>query len=194
MRLVLPNRAQERMLSMSELYEKPLADQLIYDGIVVKLHKYTVELPDGRQAYREILRHPGAVCVLPLTDSGEVICVRQFRFPFDRVLTELPAGKLNSPDEDPLEAARRELREETGAIAGKIVPLGDLYPSVAIFDECIHLFLATDLTFGDTDPDEDEFLDVVRIPLDELAGQILRGEIPDAKTQTAVLKVIAMQK
>lgn len=178
---------------MSELYEKTLTDQLIYDGIVVQLHKYTVELPDGKQAYREIVRHPGAVCVLPLTDRDEVICVRQFRYPFGKVLTELPAGKLDSPDEDPLEAAKRELREETGAVAGKIVSLGDLYPSVAIFDECIHMYLATDLSFGDTDPDEDEFLDVVRIPLADLAGQILRGEITDAKTQTAVLKVLAMR-
>ena len=178
---------------MSELYEKTLNDQLIYDGIVVELHKYTVELPDGKSAYREIVRHPGAVCVLPLTDEGEVICVRQFRYPFGRVLTELPAGKLDSRDEDPLEAAKRELREETGAVAGRIVSLGDLYPSVAIFDECIHMYLATDLTFGDTDPDDDEFLDVIRILIDELAGQILAGEITDAKTQTAVLKVLAMR-
>lgn len=178
---------------MAELYEKTLGDQVIYDGIVVELHKYTVELPDGKQAYREIVRHPGAVCVLPLTDEGEVICVRQFRYPFGRVLTELPAGKLDSRDEEPVEAARRELREETGAVAGRIISLGDLYPSVAIFDECIHMYLATDLSFGETDPDEDEFLDVVRVPIDELAEQVLRGEITDAKTQTAVLKVLAMR-
>ncbi|MBQ2767371.1 MAG: NUDIX hydrolase [Clostridia bacterium] len=179
---------------MSDFIEKTLDDQLIYDGAVVKLHKYTVALPNGKTAYREIVRHPGAVCVLPLTDDNEVICVRQFRFPFGRVLTELPAGKLDSPDEDPLEAARRELREETGAIAGKMTYLGDLYPSVAIFDENIRMYLATELSFGQTDPDDDEFLDILRIPLDELVAQILRGEITDAKTQTAVLKVAAMQK
>lgn len=178
---------------MAELYEKTLSDQLIYDGIVVELHKYGVELPDGREACREIVRHPGAVCVLPLTDEGEVICVRQFRYPFGKVLTEIPAGKLDSRDEDPLEAAKRELREETGAIAGRMIFIGDLYPSVAIFDECIHMYLATDLTFGETDPDDDEFLDVLRIPIDELAEAVLRGEITDAKTQTAVLKAVIMR-
>ena len=179
---------------MSDFVEKTLEDQLIYDGAVVKLHKYTVALPNGQTAYREIVRHTGAVCVLPLTDDNEVICVRQFRFPFGKMLTELPAGKLDSPDEDPLEAARRELREETGAVAGKMTYLGDLYPSVAIFDENIRMYLATELSFGETDPDDDEFLDILRIPLDELVAQILRGEITDAKTQTAVLKVVAMQK
>ncbi len=178
---------------MAQLREEALSDQLIYDGAVVELHKYTVSLPDGRTAYREIVRHPGAVCVLPLTDEGEVICVRQFRFPFGKVLTELPAGKLDSREEDPLDAAKRELREETGAIAGKIVPLGELYPSVAIFDENIRMYLALDLSFGETDPDDDEFLDVVRIPFDELIAQILRGEIPDAKTQAAALKVLALK-
>ena len=178
---------------MSELIERELDASLIYDGAVVKLHKSTVSLPDGKTAYREIVRHPGAVCVLPLTDEGEVICVRQFRFPFGRVLTELPAGKLDSPDEDPLAAAHRELREETGAIAGKMIFLGELYPSVAIFDENIRMYLATDLSFGDTDPDDDEFLDIVRIPLDRLVEQVMSGEIQDAKTQIAVLKTAAMQ-
>ncbi len=178
---------------MTKLHEKELADQLIYDGAVLALHRYTVSLPDGNTAFREIVRHPGAVCVLPLTDEGEVICVRQFRFPFGRVLTELPAGKLDSREEDPLEAAKRELREETGAVAGRMIPLGELFPSVAIFDENIRMYLALDLSFGETDPDDDEFLDVVRIPFDEMIAQILAGEIPDAKTQTAALKVLALK-
>lgn len=178
---------------MSELWERTLSDQLIYDGAVVKLHRYTVALPDGKTAFREIVRHPGAVCVLPLTDKDEVICVRQFRYPYGRIFTELPAGKLDFPGENPLDAAARELREETGAVADSLISLGDLCPSIAIFDEVIHLYLATGLRFGDTDPDEDEFLDVLRIPLAELAAQILRGEITDAKTQTAVLKLLALR-
>ena len=171
------------------LTEKRLSGELIYDGCVVHLWRDEIELPDGGRGVREIVRHVGAVAVLPLTDKGEVICVRQYRYPFAEVLLEIPAGKLDSPDEDIIEAARRELREETGAIGGELIPLGTLYPSVAIFDEKIHMFAAVGFDMGETDRDEDEFMEVEKIPLSTLVEMVMSGEIRDAKTQTAVLKV-----
>ena len=171
------------------LTEKRLSGELIYDGCVVHLWRDEIELPDGGRGVREIVRHVGAVVVLPLTDKGEVICVRQYRYPFAEVLLEIPAGKLDSPDEDIIEAARRELREETGAVGGELIPLGTLYPSVAIFDEKIHMFAAVGFDMGETDRDEDEFMEVEKIPLSTLVDMVMSGEIRDAKTQTAVLKV-----
>lgn len=171
------------------LTEKRLSGELIYDGCVVHLWRDEIELPDGGRGVREIVRHVGAVAVLPLTRDGQVICVRQYRYPFAQVLLEIPAGKLDSPDEDVIEAARRELREETGAVGGELIPLGTLYPSVAIFDEKIHMFAAVGFDMGDTDRDEDEFMEVEKIPLSTLVDMVMSGEIRDAKTQTAVLKV-----
>ena len=171
------------------LTEKRLSGELIYDGCVVHLWRDEIELPDGGRGVREIVRHVGAVAVLPLTDKGEVICVRQYRYPFAEVLLEIPAGKLDSPDEDIIEAARRELREETGAVGGELIPLGTLYPSVAIFDEKIHMFAAVGFDMGETDRDEDEFMEVEKIPLSTLVDMVMSGKIRDAKTQTAVLKV-----
>ncbi|MBQ7907871.1 MAG: NUDIX hydrolase [Clostridia bacterium] len=170
-----------------ELFEKKLSSKQIFDGKIVKLFVDTVQLPNGNEATREIVRHPGAVCVVPVTDDGQVIMVRQFRYPFEQVLLEIPAGKLE-PGEDPLEAVKRELEEESGAVAGKIQHIGELYTTVAIFDEKIQIYLATDLTFKDSHPDEDEFVEVTKIPLDTLVTMIMNGEIKDAKTQIAILK------
>ena len=178
----------------SHLIESPLASELIYDGKIVHLYKDTVTLPNGHPAIREVIRHVGAVCVVPLTDEGEVICVRQFRYPHAKVLLEIPAGKLDSKAEDHVEAALRELREETGARCDHLTSLGQLLSTPAFVDEVIDMYLAEGLTFGDTDPDEDEFVDVVRIPLSDMVDMILRGEIADAKTQAAVLKVWVMKQ
>ena len=174
------------------LTEKRLSGELIYDGCVVHLWRDEIELPDGGRGVREIVRHVGAVAVLPLTKEGDVICVRQYRYPFAEVLLEIPAGKLDAPDEDIIEAARRELREETGAVGGELIPLGTLYPSVAIFDEKIHMFAAVGFDMGETDRDEDEFMEVERVPLKTLVDMVMSGEIRDAKTQTAVLKVMRL--
>ena len=178
----------------SHLIETPLASELIYDGKIVHLYKDTVALPNGQPALREVIRHVGAVCVVPLTDEGEVVCVRQFRYPTARVLLEIPAGKLDSKEEDHARAALRELREETGAVCRTLTHIGSLLTTPAYVDEVIDMYLAEGLTFGECHPDEDEFLDVVRIPLPELVDRILAGEIPDAKTQTAVLKVFVMKQ
>ena len=178
----------------SHLIETPLSSELIYDGKIVHLYKDTVALPNGRPAIREVIRHVGAVCVVPLTDEGDVICVRQYRHPNGKVLLEIPAGKLDSAEEDRVEAALRELREETGAVCQRLTPIGQLLATPAYVDEVIDMYLAEGLTFGNTCPDEDEFLDIVRIPLAELVDRILAGDIADAKTQTAILKVWVMKQ
>lgn len=176
------------MNEQSKLWEKELSSKLIYDGRVVHLYVDEVELPDGAKSIREYVKHIGAVAVLPLTDAGEVICVRQYRHAHRCILTEIPAGKLDSRDEDHVEAALRELREETGARCERLTYLGLFRSTPAILDEKIDLYLAEGLTFGDTDPDEDEFLEIERIPLATLVDRVLAGEITDGKTQVAILK------
>ena len=170
-----------------ELFEKKLTSKQVFDGVVVKLFVDEVELPDGKKSVREVVRHPGAVCVVPVTDEGEVIMVRQFRYAFEKVLLEVPAGKLEK-GEDPLSAALRELEEESGVVAERVEYIGELYTTVAIFDEKIHMYLATGLTFKNAHPDEGEFLEIEKIPMSTLVDMVMRGEIKDAKTQIAILK------
>ena len=170
-----------------ELFEKKLSSRQVFDGVVVKLYVDEVELPDGTRSVREIVRHPGAVCVVPVTDEGEVIMVRQFRYAMNQVLLEVPAGKLE-PNEDPLEAALRELEEESGVIADRVEHIGEIYTTVAIFDEKINVYLATGLTYKNAHPDEGEFLEVEKIPLKTLVDMVMNGEIKDSKTQIAILK------
>ena len=171
-----------------ELIEEAVASEEIYSGKIVHLYRDTVRLPNGSRAIREVMRHPGAAAVVPLTQEENVILVRQYRYPFARVMLEIPAGKLDA-GEDPLVCAKRELLEETGLDARELVSLGVYYPSVAVMDEVIHLYLARDFTEGETNLDEDEFLHVEQRPLKDVVEQVMRGEIPDGKTQTAILKV-----
>jgi len=170
-----------------ELTEKTLSSQTIFDGKILHIRRDIVALPNGKEAFREVADHPGGVCVLAIDDEGRALLVSQFRYPYGRVLRELPAGKLEY-GEEPEPAALRELREETGAVPGSFQPLGQLYPSPGYCGEVIHMYLARDLSFGNTDPDEDEFLNLERVPFDELVEQVLKGEIRDAKTIAAVLK------
>ena len=173
------------------LEETPLRTTEIYDGVVVHLFKDDVRLPNGNTAVREYVRHVGAVCVLPLTDAGEVVLERQFRYPFHRVIVEIPAGKLNAPDEDPREAALRELREETGIIPAELIDLGAYYGSPAIMGEPIRMYLARGLSFGAQELDADEFLEVFTLPFERAVEMVLSGELPDGKTQLAILKTKA---
>lgn len=175
-----------------KLEEKTLTSTTIYEGRVLHVCRDTVLLPNGVEAGREYIRHVGAVAVLALTDAGEVILERQYRYPFHEVLIEIPAGKLNTPGEDPAAAAARELQEETGLVAGKLTPLGDFLGSPAILGERLRLFLATDLTAGRQHTDDDEFLEVFRMPLSDLVEEITAGRIPDGKTQAAALRVWEM--
>ena len=173
---------------MKNLEEKYISREEIFEGNVMHVVRDVIELPNGKRATREVCLHNGAVAILPLLPDGRVVMERQYRYPHGRVVLEIPAGKLDSPDEIPLEAAKRELREETGAVAGMITYLGKIIPSSAILSEVIHLYLAEELTFGERDLDEDEFLDVEYISLAELKQMVMSGEIADAKTQIAVLK------
>ena len=172
-----------------QLEEKGVASRLIFDGRVVHLYEDKVLLPNGTPATREYVKHIGAVCVLALTDAGEVVLERQFRYPFHSELIEIPAGKLDSADEDPTEAALRELREETGYVPERITHIGDFYGSPAILDENIRMFFAEGLHRDAQHLDDDEFLEVFTMPLDRLVEEILAGRIPDGKTQAAALKV-----
>ncbi len=177
-----------------ELKETQTASRQIMDGTVLRVYCDEVRLPNGAPARRELIRHVGAVCIVPVTDDGRVIIERQYRYPVDRIITEIPAGKLNDKQEDPLLAAQRELREETGLTASHWESLGIFYPAPAYSDETIHMFLAKGLHLGAQQLDADEFLEVTSVPLADLAEQILRGEIPDLKTQAAVLRAYLMER
>ena len=172
---------------MMKLTEKRISGETVFDGKIMHVRRDVVVLEDGSEAFREVVDHSGGVCVLALDDEGRVLTVRQFRYPFQCVLREIPAGKLER-GEDPDQAAARELREETGAVAGTMEKLGEIYPTPAYCGEIIRMYLARNLTFGENDLDEGEFLAVERIPFDDLVGQVLTGEIRDAKTVAAVLK------
>ena len=170
-------------------FEKTVKSNKVFDGKVLDVRKDDIVLPDGNPAFREYCKHIGAVCVLPLTEDNEVVCVRQYRYAHSRVMLEIPAGKLDNHSEDFIEATLRELREETGAICQSLEFIGDIIPSPAILTEVIHMYLARGLSFGETDFDDDEFIQIVKIPIEKMVEMIMNGEIRDAKTQTAVLKV-----
>lgn len=176
------------MKNFENLTEIKTNSQEIFDGVVVHLFKDTVELPNGKPATREVIRHIGAVGIVPLTDDSKVIMERQFRYPLNRVITEIPAGKLDSFTEDRLSAAKRELEEETGYTAKEWVSLGDYYPAAAYCDERITLYLARGLELGTRHLDEDEFLNFEAVPLTQLVEEVMAGRITDGKTQVAILK------
>ena len=171
-----------------ELWEKMVENKRAFDGILLHLDVDTVALPDGHTAIREVVRHPGGVCVLPLHADGTVSVVRQYRYPYGEVVTELPAGKLE-PGEDPFDAIKRELSEETGFTAGEWFEMGLFYPTPGYTDERLHLYFARDLTSGATHPDEDEFLEGDRVSLDELLNQVMTGQLKDGKSIALILKV-----
>jgi ADP-ribose pyrophosphatase len=173
---------------MTPLDEKILSSEPVYLGKLVNLYVDTVQLPDGNRAMREIIKHPGAVAMVPLLASGQVVLVRQFRGAADRVLLEIPAGTLE-PGEDPLAAAGRELQEEAGYRPGKLERLGGEYTAPGYTSEFIHLFLATELEPSRLAQDADEFLEVVTLPLDEALRQVENGEIQDGKTIIGLLLV-----
>ena len=176
------------------LEEKTLEKKVLFEGRIINLRKDTVLLPNDATATREVIEHPGGVCVAALDDEDNVLMVKQFRYPYREVILEVPAGKRDKGGEDPLECGKRELKEETGATAKEYVYLGELYPSPGYCDEIIHLFAAKGLTYGETCPDEDEFVEVEKIPLDTAVQMVLNGEIKDSKTQVCILKLKALKE
>ena len=170
-----------------ELKEEMVSQQTVYEGIIVNVRRDKARLLDGRIANREVVEHPGGVAILPLFDDGTVSLVRQFRYPFQEVVAELPAGKLERGEDHRL-AALRELEEEVGASCGRLTYLGCLYSSPGFSSEVLHMYLAQELTEGACHPDEDEFLSVERIPFSALVEQVRQGEIKDAKPVALVLK------
>ena len=184
---------QERK-EYEQLKETPVASQLIRAGRILDMKVDQVRVFNGQIAVRELVRHLGAVCIVPVTEDGQIVLERQYRYPIDQVLTELPAGKLDYAGEDPLEAAKRELREETGLRAAEWIFLGDFYPAAAYSDERIRMYLARGLSQGERDLDPDENINLFTLPLEEAVNAVMRGEIPDAKTQLAVLKAAEYRK
>ena len=172
----------------ARLREKQLTTEDIFDGVVLHVVRDTVALPNGNTSVREVIRHIGAVCVIPVTEDNEVVVERQYRYPLDRVILEIPAGKLDAPDEDRLSAIQRELREETGYTADEWTEIGDFHPAPAYSDEYITMYLARGLHKGRQHLDEDEFLDVCTVPLKDLVEDVMAGKISDAKTQVCILK------
>ena len=163
------------------LKETFVSAERLYEGKVISLRRDMVLLPNGKQASREIVEHPGAIAVVPLLPDGRIVMVRQFRHPVGQVLLEIPAGKL-APGEDPDECARRELEEETGYLAGKLERKASIFTAPGFTDEVIHIYLAGDLQKTAMNPDEDEFLAVVAYEQQEIRRMIQTGAICDAKT------------
>lgn len=169
------------------LEEKKLSSEKIFEGKVVKLYRDNVLLEDNSEATREVIRHPGGVCVVALTENNEILMVKQFRYPHNKIMTEVPAGKLEW-GEEPFECGKRELLEETGFTAEEYTYLGTLAPTPAYCSEIIHIYMAKKLTLGKQKLDEGEFLDVEKISLEKAVEMVMNGEITDAKTQLAILK------
>ncbi len=169
-----------------DMTEKQLTSQQQYKGIIVSVDLDTALSPSGRVVKREVVNHPGGVVVVPLDEEGKIVMVRQYRYPFHRVVTELPAGK-NEPGEDPALGAARELSEEIGA-EGTLIPLGTLMASPGFCTEVLNLYLGVNLTFGKPHPDPNEFLEIVHISFEEAEEMILSGALSDAKTVAGILK------
>lgn len=164
-------------------HETAARKQYVYRGKIINVRRDEVVFPDGKESLREIVEHRGAVAVAAVDEEGCIYLVRQFRYAFGEELLEVPAGKLEEGEEGAhLAAAVRELREETGLTAQTMTYLGVIYPSAGMLTERIYLYLARGLTQGDVDPDEDEFLNVERVPVKRLEEMVQAGEIRDAKT------------
>lgn len=173
-------------------HETPVSSSTLYEGRIITVKKDIVRLENQQETTREVVVHNGGVCVAAIDDQDNLLFVRQFRYPYGQELLELPAGKREG-DEAPADCGRRELEEETGFTAATFQPLASLYPTPAYCTEVIHIFYATDLIPSQQHLDENEFLDVEKIPFSQALRMVMDGQIPDAKTQLAILKLHALR-
>jgi len=176
-----------------DLTEDRIDREQLVDGVLLKVYRDRVRLPDGAESVREWIDHPGASAVVPILDDGRVVLVRQYRYPAGRIFIEVPAGKLDIPGEDPIDVARRELEEETGWSAGTIRPLGSLYAAIGYSNEVIHCFTATNLVATAKRTDPDEFIEPVLVTFEEAISMVINGEICDMKSVAALLLANASQ-
>ena len=173
--------------------ETRLGGEPVFEGRLLHVYRDRVRLPDGRESTREYIRHPGASAVVLLDGDGRVLLERQWRYPLSRAFWEIPAGKLDGA-EDPLVCAKRELSEETGYTAAHISKLTTIATTVGFSNEKIHIYAATGLTPGQQHTDEDEFINVVLVPLNEAVAMVEDGRIIDAKSAVAILMLARQQK
>ena len=177
---------------MNEHFEKTLTSEKVFDGKVIRVYYDTVELENGDTSFREVVRHHGGACILPLTSEDEIYLVKQYRYALDEEIYELPAGKLEE-GEDPLMAAQRELEEECGLTADRYLDLHPIYPTVGYDDEVIYCYLATWLHPAQMHLDPDEFLTPQKVPFAKAYEMVVDGTIRDAKTVAGILKLYAMK-
>jgi ADP-ribose pyrophosphatase len=170
--------------------EETLKTQEIFKGRIIKLRVDTVSLPDGKKSTREIIEHPGAVAVVAIDQDNNIILVRQFRKAVEKFLMEIPAGTLEK-DEEPLGCAQRELREETGFTARNWEKILSYYSAPGFADEELHLYAASDLIQGEKEMDTDEFVETLRLPLQEAYDNIFSGQIVDGKSIIGIQWAIA---
>jgi ADP-ribose pyrophosphatase len=181
------NKKQNQDFKMYEdLYEEKIKSKQIFKGKILTLHFDEVRLPNKRVATREKVMHPGAVAVVPVNDKGEVLLVKQYRYPVEKVLIEIPAGKLDS-NEPPVECAIRELHEEAGVIDGRVIHLTTIYTSPGFSNEKMEIYLALDFRETDNNPDHDEFLHLFRASLNKCIEMIEDGTITDAKSIIGIM-------
>lgn len=166
--------------------EKTIKTDRIYEGKMINLRVDTVMLPEEKQSKREIVEHPGAVAIIPITKNNKIVMIKQFRKPVEDYLLEVPAGKIDE-NEEPLSSAIRELKEETGYVARDMKFLLKFYTSPGFSNETIHLYIAKDLSLEEADPDEDEYIEMKEYDVDELIEKIHNGEIQDGKTIIAIM-------
>lgn len=171
----------------SSLEERTLTSEQLLDGVLLKVHRDEVRLPDGETAKREWIDHPGAAAVVPLFADGTTVLVRQFRYAAGQAFLEVPAGKIDHEGETPEDVGRRELEEETGWKAGTLRRIGATYPAIGYSNEIIHLFLAEDLEPGTTDREDGEFMEVVTMDFEEAVARVRSGALQDAKSVAALL-------